>query len=97
MNAFRFVLLSLTCFRLTRLVTTDEWPPSNWFREAVEKRFGEHSSWMTLVTCPWCWGVWTTGVVYAVDHFIWTIPTILLAAGATMALVGLLGTYDERP
>lgn len=95
MTVFHFVLLTLASYRLTRLLTTDAWPPVEWFRDYIERRFGPDSSWFTLVTCPWCAGVYITFAVYAVDHFLWNPPTWLLAFVASSALVGYLGTYDE--
>lgn len=93
MSVFRWVLLSLTAFRLTRLLTTDVYPPTEWFREKALSALGP--KWGEIVSCPWCASPYIVGIVYAVDNFLWTIPTILLAAGATMAVVGYLATYDE--
>lgn len=96
MTVFRFVLLTLAAFRLTRLVVSDAWPPTKWLREKIESRTGSDSGWTMLTTCPWCFGVWVTFAVFLVDHFIWSPPIYLLAPVAASALVGLLGTYDER-
>lgn len=74
----------------------DDWPPTKWLREKVEDRTGEESGWTTLVTCPWCWSVYVTSVLYLVDEYAWRIPTLLLMMTATMALVGYLGTWDQR-
>lgn len=50
-----------------------------------------------MVQCPWCLGTFVVAGVFLVDHYLWTIPAILLYLGAAMALVGYLGSYDERP
>lgn len=96
MTPFEFACMALTAARLTRLVVADDWPPSEWLRNKVADRTGEDSSWTTLVTCPWCWGVWTTAALFLTDHYLWNIPTWLLAMGAAMEIVGYLGTYDSR-
>lgn len=96
MSVFRWALMVLATFRLTRLITTDEWPPTNWLREKVEDRFGKDSSWVTLITCPWCCSVYVGFAVFAIDHYLWRPPFWLLAFVAATALVGYLGTYDER-
>lgn len=93
---FRFVLMTLTAYRLTRLVVHDDWPPTHWFREKLTARTGQDSGWTVLFTCPWCFGVYVTAAMFLVDHYLWTIPTLLLMMGSAMAVVGYLGTYDSR-
>lgn len=39
--------------RLTRLITSDSWPPAEWFRVAFAN-WTRHGSWSVLVTCPFC-------------------------------------------
>lgn len=106
MRVFVFVLLCLASFRATRLITSDEWPPSEWFREKIAQRFGPYSSWVTLFTCPWCLGAWfsialtTLTQLFIYDFFtdkVLNKPAFLgLIIGAVAAVVGYLGTYDER-
>lgn len=97
MTVFRFILMALVAFRFTRLITMDDWPPTEWFRNKVAERTGEHSGWSTLVTCPWCCSPYITATLFLVDHYLWTIPMLLLYMGATMAIAGFLGVYSERP
>lgn len=96
MSVFRFILLTLAAYRLTRVIVEDQWPPTDWLRNKVDERFGKTSSWSTLVHCPWCAGVYVTFAVFAIDHYLWSPPFWLLAFVAATALVGYLGTYDER-
>lgn len=96
MSVFRFVLLTLFTYRLSRVLTSDEWPPTKRFREWVEERTGEDSAWTTLVSCPWCSSLYFATPVFVIDMYVWEIPLVVLLIGAAMALVGLLGTYDER-
>lgn len=94
-DVFQWVLLSLTAFRLQRIVTADDWPPSEWFRESVKERFGEDSSWYKLFTCPWCWGTWMTLGVFSIAAQVISVPNPLLQSIAGCAVVGILGsTYD---
>lgn len=94
MSVFRFVLLALSAYRLTRLLVSDSWPPVAWFRDKVEYRMGPDSAWYELVTCPWCAGTYITFAVFAIDHYLWTPPFWLLACVAAMAIVGQIGQRD---
>lgn len=92
---FVFVLLCLATFRAQRIVTTDEWPPSQWLRRYIDKRMGPHSSWAELVHCPWCMSVWLGAVIVAVtDRWFYAIPLPVLVYGAVLAVVGLLASFD---
>ena len=95
-EAWPFVVLALASFRLQRIVTRDDWPPSEWFRGAVERRFGTESSWFTLVTCPWCFGFWVTAAVFAEHRFLDIVPVWAYAICAASAVVGLLGEWETR-
>lgn len=95
MTVFRWVLLTLAAFRLTRLVTTDD--ITQGFRDSIRERFGSKSNWFTLVSCPWCVSCYLCSAVFLVDRYFWQPPVWLLAMVAAMSLVGYLGTYDERP
>lgn len=96
MSVFRFVLLTLFSFRVSRIVTTDSWPPTERFRDWVEERTGPDSGWTTLTTCPWCFSLYVTVPVFVIDMYVVRIPLVVLLIGASMACVGYLGTYDER-
>lgn len=54
-----FLLLALACYRVTRLLVADHWPPVVWARARIVagvKRIGR--DWSVGVTCPWCVGVY---------------------------------------
>lgn len=94
MTPFRFILLSLVSYRATRLLTQDEWPPVDWFRNAVQDRTGADSAWMTLITCAWCAGTYITAGVFLLDYYL-HIPTLILTMVAAMCVVGLVGHWDS--
>lgn len=96
-EVFVFVLLSLCIYRAQRLVTTDEWPPSQALRRYVERRFGPHSSWAELVHCPWCVSVWLGApVAFAFDYFVGlALPVAQFAAA--VAVAGLIAERGEAP
>lgn len=92
---FQWVLLTLTAFRLQRIVTADKWPPSEWFREGLKEQFGEESSWYLFFTCPWCFGFWATLGVFSIAAYVVNVPYPILQSLAATAVVGILGsTYD---
>lgn len=92
--AFQFLLLTLTAYRLQRIVTTDSWPPSKWFRKRIAQRFGGESSWAEFFTCPFCFGFWATLAVFALATLCLDIPLPVLQALAASAVVGLIGVRD---
>lgn len=106
MRALMFITLALAAFRVTRLVTIDEFSPSEWFREKITERFGAYSSWVTLFTCCWCFGAWCSIILVTfTHHFVYDIirdevlspfGVLALVTAAISSLVGYLGTYDER-
>lgn len=95
MTYFTFVLLTLLAYRAQRIVTRDDWPPSEWFRDRIERRFGPNSSWYTLVTCHWCFGTWATFATFAVaSAWLALPPHWAVQAGAAAAVVGLIGDLE---
>lgn len=70
--------------RLTRLVTDDVIAQP--FRIWVVTRWGGHSKIATLITCPWCLGLWIAGAVIATQqvaayhgwHQWFTVPAAIL-------------------
>lgn len=96
MKAWEFVVLALAAYRLHRIVTKDDWPPSEWFRDRIESRFGVSSSWFTLVTCSWCFGLWTVAVVFAEHRYLHVVPFWVYALLAAATVVGLVGEWESR-
>lgn len=91
---FQWVLLTLTSYRIQRIITTDSWPPSIRLRRYVHDRFGSDSSWCDFITCPFCAGTWLTFATFAVAAQFLNIPSPVLQAIAASAIVGLIGTRD---
>lgn len=87
--------MTLTAFRLVRIVTTDSLPPSEWFRDRVTRRFGEDSGWTTLVGCNWCASLYITAPFFLIDAYLWRIPLVVLMIGAAMTVIGFIGNYDD--
>jgi hypothetical protein len=89
------LLLTLAVYRVTRLIVadgiTDPW------REWVEDRTGEDSSWSYLAACPWCVSVYvgaalTAATCAAGAHGLAdvSVPVPFLVWPATSALTGLI-------
>lgn len=95
-DALTFVILALAAYRLQRIVTKDDWPPSEWFRNKVGTRFGYHSSWFTFVTCPWCFGFWVSAVVALEYQFLRVVPLWVYVLFAGAAVTGLIGEWESR-
>lgn len=95
MTSFTWLILALASFRLQRIITTDDWPLSEWFRDKVRIRFGLESSWFKLVTCPWCIGSHITILVFLEHHILAVVPFPVYACIAAAAVVGLLGNHDD--
>lgn len=94
-QVFLFVILVLASYRLTRLITTDEWPPSRWFRDKVVARYGPQSTPAYLVTCPWCMGAWVAALVVLATSLWRPVPLPVLWWAAISSLVGLMAEWWE--
>jgi hypothetical protein len=90
-----FVLLALTAFRITRLITRDEFPPVAVARERVAGRYGDESWQAYLARCPWCVGVYVSaGCTFLTWLAVGGLPLPLLWWGATAAVVGMTAKAD---
>lgn len=86
-----FVIASLACFRVTRLIVEDTWPPAEWLRKQAERGpywFGY------LFTCGHCMSVWVGAVIVAVMWAVDPLPLPGLWFAAVPALVSLI--YSVR-
>lgn len=54
-----------TAARLTRLITSDVFPPVAAARDKVAERFGDEHPVTYLVQCNWCTGFWVSAAVTA--------------------------------
>ncbi len=93
------VLLSLCAFRIWRLLGKDDVTMPLRVKVVTKDRIiqeGGFRGWtFKLLTCEWCLGTWVSLALVTWDHF-HPIPTWGLLLGAASALVGFLGTLDER-
>lgn len=102
---FTWVLLTLACYRLQRIVTADSWYFTQAFREWLEKKSapahkaGKQTVWTEateLFSCPYCFGWWTCIVVFALTAQVISIPLPAIQAIAASGVVGFVGVWDSR-
>lgn len=94
------VVLGLTSYRLTRLITTDTFPPVQGFRRWVRRRTAraEDDGWQyELITCPWCMGAWISGALVLITDLFVSVPYPWLMWGVVATITGFIGQYDESP
>lgn len=96
-DALLFILLTLTAYRVTRLIALDDLPPlvavRDRFTEVVSRRHG--ADWASGIGCAWCSGFWVScAVVGAVWHFR-SLPLPGLWFCAVSAAVGMLAMLTE--
>jgi len=84
------LLITLTTYRITRLLTQDALPLVARPRAWIIRRTGEHSAWAYLVECPWCTGVYVAAAVTAATDVWVSVPYPFLVAGAAAALTGII-------
>lgn len=94
-QVFLFILIVLASYRMQRILTEDQWPPSVWLRDWVVRKWGTDSSTAYFATCPWCVGFWASGLVVLVVGLWGSIPAPLLWWGASSAVVGFLAENLE--
>lgn len=101
-----FVLLSLTVYRVTRLVVRDEFPPIRWVRTRLagdDARGVPARSWSPewlrdLVSCQWCASGWVAlGATLVLDAQTAGLPSTLLWWFASWGLGAALLNYEDRP
>jgi hypothetical protein len=91
------LLLGLACYRLTRLVTADTFPPIAGPRERIDRAtMGGRWGWVgKLLTCHWCASGWVSlAIVAGVDLFsgqrVPLPPVMWLAVWAVGAMIAQL-------
>lgn len=100
MTIWTFFLAFGATARLTRLVTDDVITQP--IREWVVIRWGGHSKIATLITCPWCLGLWTAAAVITWEEVAryhgwnqwFTLPAAVLAIAHGY---GLAATWFDGP
>lgn len=86
-----YILMSFASFRMTRLITKDDFPPIRWTREKIitarpdvvrkdidETFYSEHWWLGTLVTCGWCASAYVSGAMVACVWFMVGMPMPIL-------------------
>lgn len=92
-SASDLTILALASFRLTRLVTLDDFPPVQKARDALLRRYGKDGVIGSLVACPWCSGAWLSAAVVA-SAALWRPALWLWLVLAVSGAVGLLSNLD---
>lgn len=86
------VFMSLTAYRVTRLVVTDDFPPVLKVRERVlgpdgDKLEDTKLQWLgDLLSCDWCASFWVSGLVVGVVDVWASVPLPFLAWWAVAGL-----------
>lgn len=96
------VLAALTCYRATRLVVRDDFPPLRWARERVDKVATRSDrgrlEWLgDLVTCHWCASGW---VAIALGVLVWQargVAELVCLIGGIWAGGALLAEHEGKP
>jgi hypothetical protein len=98
-----FILMTLTAYRVTRLLVQDNFPPIRWARERLtgDEETGQiPASWVPfwleyLAGCYWCMSVWVTGLMTLAVALTVEVPYPLLIWGGMAALVPWISHLEE--
>jgi hypothetical protein len=85
-----FLLVVLSAFYITYVITKSEFPPAESLRVQIVDRYGEGSSAAYLVQCAWCAGFYVSGVVALATDVAVGIDMLALVWLGTAAAVGIL-------
>lgn len=97
------LVMTLTTYRLTRLLVVDHFPPIYYLRVKLtgdEEQRIKPLPWVPwwlefLAGCYWCMSVWVSGVVTLVVTLASDLPYPLLTWGAVAALAPWLSHLEE--
>lgn len=83
---------------MTRLVTTDAFPPIARLRAEIEARYGDESAWTYLSQCGFCASVWLGAlIVFAVDRLVdGGLPVPVLVWACASAAAGLISAWEPE-
>jgi len=92
-----FIIGTLACTRIVRLIVDDEYPPTMWLTEQFVRRVPE--KWGKLVECPWCCAPYVVLVdmiwAWSTDlHWTWWFGNVWAAVAW---LCGYLNLRDIPP
>lgn len=93
LSALEVMVVGLAAFRISRLVTTDDFPPIELARTRLIEWAGKDSALAEWVSCPWCAGWHITLILVAVALRYPAVRKALLVP-AVSGVVGLLATAD---
>lgn len=85
--------ITFAAFRLTRLVTTDTFPPIKHLRDRIypPNQKTDPRWYQELITCNWCAGAYLTlATLLVTDHFL-LIRFPILCYFVAWSLVGIIG------
>jgi hypothetical protein len=103
-----FVLLSLTTYRVTRLLVSDKitesvrervalWAEYRWQSKhaVVDADDPEWKSKLAyFITCPWCVSIWVGGFLVLAADMVTSVPLPALTWAATSAVTGWLASHE---
>lgn len=104
LTALALVLDLAACYRLTRLVVADTFPPIAYVRDRIVRKHTritanpgggyteEPGPLAELVQCPWCASVWV-GAAIALAQ--WRIPGVWLWVSLALALSAVAGVVSQ--
>lgn len=87
-------IMGFASYRAWRFIGEDEWPPSVWFREELERQAGADSAWVTWITCPWCLGAHISAAVVSITDHLVGLQLPVFQWLAVSCIVGLIGKLD---
>jgi Protein of unknown function (DUF1360) len=93
------VLLAATAWRITHLITEDDFPPIRWARRRLVAGGPE---WLgDLVSCTWCASVWVAGALVLAADLVGAVarPWFVFGfvAAAVPVLEALVGRLEREP
>lgn len=93
---FLLILISLTTYRITRLVAADAFPAIAVPREWVVNKLGEDHWFSYLLTCMWCCSMYVAaGTVALFDHYV-SVPMPYAMVFAASAATGYLAMSEPE-
>lgn len=100
----RLLVVVLAAYRITRLIVSDSeddedkkgFPPAVRARRWIVRRFGVESSWVDLISCPWCVGFWVSSATVLVGFHGHPLLDQLLLCWAVSTGVGAMALLIER-
>jgi Protein of unknown function (DUF1360) len=95
----QLLLMAATAWRLTHLITADQFPPIRWGRERLSAHAPE---WIgDLVTCAYCAGVWVAALIVGAAELVGPVPRPWFQFGFVAAAIpvieAIVGRLEREP